>query len=87
MKAMKHSSTWMAVLTFTAVVLGAILLSSNSQKAEGAMIIDQTGFSLLTSGNGGDESLIIIDKTRLKMIAYKLSANGAFDVVGAMNLR
>jgi hypothetical protein len=69
----KHSNVWIAVLTFTAVILGAILLSSNDRRAEASMLNSQTNFSLMTTGiNGGDEALIVIDKTQAKMIVYVL---------------
>jgi hypothetical protein len=72
----KHTSIWMAVLTFTAVILGAILLSAPDRRAEGAMLNAQSNFSLMTTGiNGGDEALIIVDKGQQKMIVYVLKGN------------
>jgi hypothetical protein len=72
---MKNTSVWMAVLTFTAVVFAAILLSSGDRPAQAAMINSLPNFTLLTSGGGGDESLIVIDKVKGKMIIYGFKAN------------
>ena len=85
MKSIKNTSVWIAVLTFTAVVLSVILLASHSQQAQASMLLDQGSFSMITSGNGGDESLIVIDKAAQKMIAYHMNANGTMDVIGAIN--
>ena len=71
---MKNTSLWMAVLTFTAVILAVILLSSNERPAQAAMINTQPPITLMTSG-GGDESLILIDKNKGKMIVYGLKNN------------
>jgi hypothetical protein len=79
----KQTSIWTAVLTFTAVILGAILLSSHDRKAEGAMLNAQANFSLMTTGiNGGDEALVIIDKTQQKMIVYTLKNNDLIPQLG-----
>jgi len=80
---MKNTSIWAAVLTFTAIILAAILLSGNPQPAEAAMINAQPGFTLMTSGiNGGDEALIVIDKTKQKMIIYSFKGNDLVPVAG-----
>lgn len=72
---MKNTSLWMAVLTITAILLSVILMSANDRQAQAAMINNQPNFTLLTSGAGGDESLIVIDKVKGKMIVYSLKAN------------
>jgi hypothetical protein len=72
---MKNTSLWMAVLTFTAILLSAILLSSNDRPAQAAMILPLPGFTLMTSGAAGDEALIIIDKNKGKMIVYSFKGN------------
>ena len=81
----KNASIWMAVLTLTAIVLGVILLATPQRPAEAAMLNTQAGFSLMTAGagsTGGDDALIVVDKTSQKMIIYHL--NGAkLDVLGA----
>jgi hypothetical protein len=87
MKTFKNSSVWMAVMTFTAVVLAIIMLSSHSRDAKAAMMLDQSGFSMLTSGNGGDEVLVVIDKSTQRMIGYHLNNNNTFDIVGAYSMR
>ncbi len=72
----KTTSIWTAVLTFSAVIMAAILLATNQREAQGAMINAQTGFTLMTTGvNGGDEALIVIDKTSQKMLIYNLNGN------------
>ncbi len=72
----KHTSVWMAVLTFTAVIMGAILLSAHDRTANGAMLNAQSNFSLMTTGiNGGDEALVVVDKNQQKMIVYVLKGN------------
>jgi hypothetical protein len=73
---MKNTSIWMAVLTLTAVILAAILLGNNDRQAQAAMINAQPGFILMTTGaNGGDEGLVVIDKTQLKMVIYAFKGN------------
>jgi hypothetical protein len=79
---MKNASTWMAVLTFTALILTAILLAGNERPAQAAMINNQTGFTLMTGGVGGDEQLIVIDKPRGKMIVYSFKGNELVPVAG-----
>jgi len=73
---MKATSIWTAVLTLTAILLSAILLSNNERQAQGAMLNAQPGFILMTTGaNGGDEGLVIIDKTKQKMAVYVMKGN------------
>ena len=80
----KNTSVWMAVLTFTAVIMGAILLSSGERRAEASMLNAQTNFSLMTTGiNGGDEALVVIDKAQGKIILYVLKGNELTPVTGA----
>jgi len=77
------TSIWMAVLTFTAVILAAILLSSHSQNAQAAMINAQADYSLITSGvNGGDEALFIVDKASQKMVAYQIRGTELIPLAG-----
>ena len=87
MKSFKNSSVWMAVLTFTAVILAAVLLSSQSQNAKAALLLDQANFSMMTVGNGGDEVLVVVDKSTQRMVAYHYTANGTFDIVGKVEFR
>ena len=81
---MKNSSTvWTAVLTFTAIILGVILLSAPPREAQGAMLNAQAGFSLMTTGiAGGDEALIIVDKNTQKVIVYAVNGNDLVAVAG-----
>jgi hypothetical protein len=78
------TSIWTAVLTFSAVILAVILLSGHSQQADAAMLNAQADFSLMTTGAaGGDEFLVVIDKTQQKMIAYRVQANEMVPLTGA----
>jgi hypothetical protein len=79
---MKNASTWMAVLTFTALVLAAILLAGNERPARAAMINNQPAYTIMTSGTGADETLIIIDKPRGKMIIYGFKGNELVPIAG-----
>jgi hypothetical protein len=80
---MKNTSLWMAVLTFTAIILAAILLTSGERPAQAAMINAQPNFTLMTTGiNGGDEALVVIDKGRQKMIIYMYRGNELLPVAG-----
>ena len=80
---MKSTSLSMAVLTFTALVMAVILLSGNQRPAQASMINAQPGFTLMTSGtNGGDEALVVMDKTKLKMIIYMFKGNDLAPVAG-----
>ena len=64
---------WMGALTLVAILLGAVLLATNSRPAEANMLNAQSGFSLMTAGAmGQDEVLIVIDKGAQKMIVYNL---------------
>ena len=66
----------MAVLTFTAIVMGVILIATPSRDAQAAMLNVQSGFSLMTAGTpGGDEALIVVDKGSQKVIVYHLNGN------------
>jgi hypothetical protein len=78
----KSSSVWMAVLTFTAVILGAILLSSNERPAQASMLNAQPNITLMTTGNGGDEGLVVVDKTQQKMIIYLIKGNELVPIAG-----
>jgi hypothetical protein len=72
----KSASIWMAVLTFTAIVMGVVLIATPSRNAQAAMLNVQQGFSLMTAGTvGGDEALIVIDKGAQKVIVYHLNGN------------
>jgi hypothetical protein len=79
----KSASLWMAVLTFTAVILGAILLSSNERPAQAAMLNAQPNVTMMTTGNGGDEGLVVVDKTQQKMIIYLLKGPDLVPIAGA----
>ena len=79
---MKNTSIWMVVLTFTAILLAAILLSSNERPAQAAMINNLPAYTLMTSGSGADESLIIIDKPKGKMIVYSFKGNDLVPIAG-----
>jgi len=81
----KTSSIWMAVLTFSAVILGAILLSNNERPAQAAMLNAQPNMTLMTTGNGADEGLVVVDKTQQKMAVYLLRGNDLAYIAG-MNL-
>jgi hypothetical protein len=78
----KTSSLWMAVLTLTAVILGAILLSSNERPAQAAMLNAQPNITLMTTGNGVDEGLVVVDKTQQKMIIYLLKGTDLVPIAG-----
>ena len=80
---MKTANIWMAVLTLTAVILAAIMLSRNERPADAAMINAQPTVVLMTTGaNGGDEGLIVVDKTQQKMIVYMLNNNALVPIAG-----
>ena len=80
---MKSTSIWTAVLTMTALIMAVILLTNNQRPAEGAMINAQPGFTLMTSGiNGGDEALVVMDKSKQKMIIYTFKNNELVPVAG-----
>lgn len=79
----KTSSIWMAALTLTAVVLSAVLLSSNERRAQAAMLNAQTSVTMMTTGtNGGDEGLIVVDKTQQKMVVYLIKGNSLEPIAG-----
>lgn len=79
----RNSSTWMAVLTITGIMLAAILLSAPQPAAQAAMLNAQADFSMMTAGtNGGDEALIIVDKRSQKMVIYRLNGNSLEALAG-----
>jgi len=66
----------MAVLLMTAIVMGVILLAAPQRQAQAVMLNAQTGYSLLTSGTpGGDEFLIVVDKSTQKLVIYSVNGN------------
>lgn len=68
------ANIWIALLTLTAVILGIMLIAAPSREAQAAMVNDQAGFTLLTSGTpGGDEFLYVIDKNTQKLVMYKFT--------------
>jgi len=72
----KKPTAFMAALTFTALIMGVILLAAPQREAQGVMLNAQSGFSLMTTGTpGGDEVLIVVDKSSEKMIIYQLNGN------------
>src|SRR5262245_4619675 len=78
MKMKKNTSIWMAALTLTAIVLGVILIAAPQRSAEASMLNSQACFSLMTAGantTGGDDALIVVDKTQQKIIIYHLNGN------------
>jgi hypothetical protein len=80
----KTASIWMAVLTFTAVVMSVILISSNERPAQAAMLNAQPNVTMITTGAGGaDEGLVIVDKTQQKIIIYQLKGNELLPMAGA----
>ena len=80
----KNTSVWTAVLTFTGVILGAILLSTHDRRADAAMLNAQDKFAIMTSGtNGGDEALIVVDKFQQKMVIYMLRGNDLTPMAGS----
>jgi hypothetical protein len=79
----KSSSIWMAALTLTAVILTAVLLSSNDRPAQAAMLNAQTNVTMMTTGtNGGDEGLVIVDRQQQKMIVYLIKGNELAPIAG-----
>jgi hypothetical protein len=84
----KSSSIWIAVLTFTAVILAAILLSSNERPAQAAMLNAQSSkVTMITTGNGGDEGLIVVDRAQQKVIIYLLKGNELTPIAGSSLVR
>jgi hypothetical protein len=72
----KTSGIWMAALTLTAIVMVVVLLAAPQRSADAVMLNAQAGFALMTAGTpGGDEFLIVVDKTTQKMVIYKLNGN------------
>jgi hypothetical protein len=81
----KKPGVWMAVLTFTALILAVLLIATPAREAQAVMINAQPGFTLMTSGTaGGDEYLFVIDNSTNKMGIYKLNGN-SLDVMGGMD--
>lgn len=79
----RSSSLWMAVLTLTAVVLGVVYLAAPQPQARAEMLNAQSNFSLMTSGTpGGDEALIVIDKSQGAMAIYHLAGNNLEPLAG-----
>ena len=79
------SSMWVAVLTFTGLVLGVLMMAAPNREARAEMINAQASFTLITSGApGADEALTVIDKTAQKMIIYHLNGN-SFEVISSFN--
>ena len=75
---------WMAVLTLTAVILSAILLSGNERPVQAAMLNAQPNVTMITTGaNGGDEGLVVVDKSQGKMIVYALKGNDLVPIAGS----
>ena len=79
----KTSSVWIAVLTLTAVILAAVILSSNERPAQAAMLNAQPTVTMMTTGtNGGDEGLVVVDKTQQKMVVYLIKGNSLEPIAG-----
>ncbi len=80
----KSASVWMAVLTLTAVILGAILLSNNTRQAQAAMLNAQSNVTMMTCGitSGADEVVVITDKAAMKTIVYMLKGNDLVMIAG-----
>jgi hypothetical protein len=79
----KNPSVLMAALTLTAIVLGVVLLATPPRQAQGQMLTNEPGLTMITSGQAqaGDELLIIIDKSSGKMLVYRLNQN-SFELMG-----
>ncbi len=82
-----NSSILMATLTLTAIVLGVILLATPPRPAQANMMDNESGLTLITSGQaqGTEEMLIIIDKSTGKTLVYRLNQNN-FELVGSTDL-
>jgi hypothetical protein len=79
----RNHSMWIAVLTLSAVILGAVLLAAPPREANAAMLNAQAGYTLVTTGTpGGDEALVIVDKSTQKMLVYTLSGNTLSPMAG-----
>jgi hypothetical protein len=84
----KSLSIWIATLTFTAVVLSAILLAAGDRSAEASMINFQSAkVTMITTGAGADEGLLIVDRTQQKAIVYMLKGNELSPVAASSLLR
>ena len=80
----RKTSTAVAALTLTAILLGVILLAS--APARGGMLNAQADFSLMTAGPfGADESLVIIDKSAQKIVIFTLDNRNRFNLVGGQS--
>jgi hypothetical protein len=78
----KSASIWMAVLTITAVAMAAILLSNNERPAQAAMLNTQANVTMMTTGTGADEALVVFDRAQMKIIVYQLKGNELEPVAG-----
>jgi hypothetical protein len=84
----KSSSIWIAVLTITAVILSAILLSSDRSAQAGMLNNQSPKVTMITTGAGGaDEGLLIVDRAQQKLILYLLKGNELTPVAGSSLLR
>lgn len=89
MKTTQSQNILIGVLMMSALILGMLLLFVQP-KAE-ANMISQTGDMIMITqggGNGGDETLTVIDARNGKMITYYYNGQkNRFNVVAGSNLR
>ncbi len=78
----KSSSIWMAVLTFTSVILAAILFAGYERPVQAAMLNAQPKATMITTGNGADEGLVIVDRSQQKIIIYILRGTDLVPIAG-----
>jgi hypothetical protein len=84
----KSTSIWIAVLTFTAVILASVFFSMNDRSAQGAMLNFQSAkVTMITSGTAADEGLIVIDRVQQKAIVYVIKGTDIVPVAGTSLLR
>jgi len=82
----KKTSTAIAALTLTAILLVVILLAAPQKTVQASMLNAQADFSLMTAGTlGNDDSLIIIDKNAQKIVVYALAPNNKFVAIAGYN--
>ena len=83
----KSTSIWMAVLTMSAILMGVILLATPSRDASAMMVVNQNNLTMMTAGQsqGGDEFLLILDKSTGRLLAYRMDGN-QFQLVGGENM-
>ncbi|MCL2640737.1 MAG: hypothetical protein FWD53_07825 [Phycisphaerales bacterium] len=82
----KKTSTTIAALTLTAILLVVILLASPQRSLQASMLNAQADFSLMTAGVlGNDDSLIIIDKNAQKIVVYALNPQNRFVPIAGYN--